>query len=337
MSQSESRSHSRQQGSGSLLEPRSRCQDVVVAHAAITLTDSGPWPWAAHPASLYAPRFEGEVMPPVSTQGVQPGSVTFDFAGRVVIVTGASGGIGSAVAEMFAAAGADLVLHGRKENVLAQRVTRVQEHGRSAIAVTGNIRSPETATAIVDAALERFGRIDVLINNAGGNFGARLEDLSPNAWNAMVEANLSGAFHLAKACLPTFRGQGGGVIVNIGSASASHAHPLRGAYAAAKAGLASLTRTMAWEWADSGIRANCLEPGAVVTEASRFAAAEVEERVARFVALGRLGRPADIAGVCLFLCSEGASHLTGQTIVVNGGPHTATPADIDLLRASNAG
>lgn len=261
------------------------------------------------------------------------GSVSFDFTDRVVVVTGASGGIGSAVADHFAASGADLVVHGRKADVLAERVDAITAAGRAAVAVTGNIRLPETAEEIVRAAQERFGRIDVLINNAGGNFGARLENLSANGWNATIEANLSGAFHLAKACLPALRAAGGGAIVNVGSASAPYAHPLRGAYAAAKAGLASLTRTMAWEWAADNIRVNCVEPGAVMTPASRFAQQETTaQSVARFVALGRIGCPEDIAQVCLFLCSAGAGYLTGETIRVAGGPHTSTPADVDLIR-----
>lgn len=261
------------------------------------------------------------------------GDVQFDFRGRVAVVTGATGGIGGEITGRFAAAGADLVVHGRRADALADVVKRVEAQGRQAVAVTGNIRDPHTAAAIAGAAEERFGRVDVLVNNAGGNFGARLDELSVNAWNAMLEANLSSAFHLANACLPLFRRQGGGAVVNVGSASAGHAHPLRGAYAAAKAGLASLTRTMAWEWADANVRVNCLEPGAVVTAASRFAAGDVEARVSRFVAMNRLGSPDDVASVCLFLCSAGASYMTGQTVIVNGGPHTATPADIDLVRA----
>lgn len=261
------------------------------------------------------------------------GRTTFDFTGQVVVVTGASGGIGSAVTDQFAAAGARLVLHGRRVEALEASVARLRDLGADAVWVDGNIRDPETAAAIAGKALDEFGRVDVLINNAGGNFGARLEDLSVNAWNATVEANLSGAFHCARACLPAFDRQGGGVVVNMGSVSANYAHPLRGAYAAAKAGIASLTRTMAWEWADRNIRVNCIEPGAIMTPASRFAADNTTaQRVEHYLALGRVGEPSDIANACLFLSSDAASYITGVTLPVAGGPPTSTPADIDLIR-----
>jgi 3-oxoacyl-[acyl-carrier protein] reductase len=268
----------------------------------------------------------------VDQPAYRPGRASFDFENRVAIVTGASGGIGSAVADMFAESGARVILHGRSGEALAAGVERLRTAGAAAVAVEGNIRSAGTAAALVDAAMRNFGRIDVLVNNAGGNFGAPLSELSDNGWNATIEANLSGAFYCARACWPVFAAQGGGVVVNVGSASSSYAHPLRGAYAAAKAGLASLTRTMAWEWAGQNIRVNCVEPGAVLTKASRFADHDAEERFAQHIALGRIGRPRDVAGVCLFLSSDAAGYITGETVVVAGGPHTSTPADVGLIR-----
>ncbi|OUS92002.1 hypothetical protein CA951_30660 [Rhodococcus sp. NCIMB 12038] len=260
------------------------------------------------------------------------GQTTFDFTDQVVIVTGASGGIGSALADKFAEAGADLILHGRNAETLQARVESVEALGRKAALVAGNIREPKTAEDLVRTALERFGRIDVLINNAGGNFASRLEDLSVNAWNATIDTNLSGAFHAARACLPVFERQGGGNVINVGSGSANHAHPLRGAYAAAKAGLASLTKTMAWEWADRGIRVNCVEPGATLTPASRFASPETEQKFGRYLALGRVGRPEEVADACLYLCSDAASFITGTVLQVTGGPHTSSAADVELVR-----
>ena len=271
-------------------------------------------------------------MPHPTTVRTPGGTATFDFTDHVVIVTGASGGIGSAIAESFARAGADLLLHGRRQDALEEVADTVRGHNRRAAIATGNMRDPGTATAIVQRALDEFGRIDALVNNAGGNFAARLEDLSVNAWNATIETNLSGPFHLASAVTPTLRESGGGVIVNIGSASAHYAHPLRGAYAAAKAGLSSLTRTMAWEWSDANIRVNCIEPGAVLTPSSRFADERTERRISHVTARSRVGRPEDIADMCLFLCSTSADYITGETLIVAGGPPTSSPADIELLR-----
>lgn len=262
---------------------------------------------------------------------------TYDFTGRCAVVTGASGGIGSAIAESFARAGADVVLHGRNTEALGQVAARVAELGRRSTIVTGNMRDPETSAAIARAAVSEFGRFDILINNAGGNFAARLEDLSVNAWNATIETNLSGPFHLAVAAYEVFKANGGGVIVNIGSASAGYAHPLRGAYAAAKAGLSSLTRTMAWEWSDANVRVNCIEPGAVLTPASRFADEETERRIAHFTARRRVGVPQDIASMALFLSSSDADFITGETIKVAGGPPTSSPGDVALIRPEGEG
>ena len=260
------------------------------------------------------------------------GKATFDFAGQVIIITGATGGIGTALAEKYSEAGAKLVLHGRKEETLQERVKHIEELGGEAVMVTGNIKEPDTAQALVRAALENYGRIDVLINNAGGNFAARLEDMSVNAWNATIGTNLSGAFHAACAVLPVFEKQGGGVIINVGSGSANYAHPMRGAYAAAKAGLASLTKTMGWEWADRGVRVNCVEPGATLTPNSRFADKKTEATYGEFLALGRVGLPEEVADACIYLSTDAASFITGTVLSVTGGPHTSSPLDVRLIR-----
>lgn len=267
-----------------------------------------------------------------ATQEKRVGRTTFDFTDQVVIVTGASGGIGSALAEKFAKAGADLVIHGRNEETLRTKAAEIEALGRRAVIVTGNIKEQATADALVKAAMDAYGRIDILINNAGGNFAARLEDLSVNAWNATIGTNLNGTFHTACAVLPIFEAQGGGNIINVGSGSASHAHPMRGAYAAAKAGVASLTKTMAWEWADRGVRVNCVEPGATMTPASRFASPEAEAAFGEFLALGRVGLPEEVADACMYLCTEGASYITGTVLQVTGGPQTSSPHDIKLIR-----
>lgn len=258
--------------------------------------------------------------------------VTYDFSGQVAVVTGASRGIGAAIALSFAEAGADLVVHGRDVEALQGTIETVEKLGRRAVAVTGNVREATTAQALADAAEAEFGRADILVNNAGGNFAKRLEEMSANAWNATIETNLGGPFHCAKAFHPIFVRQGGGVIVNMGSASGEYAHPLRGAYAAAKAGLVSLTKTMAWEWADDNIRVNCVAPGAILTERSRFSSPETSAHITRYIPMSRLGVGQDIANVCLFLASDGAGYITGETLTVKGGPLTSSPADVELVR-----
>lgn len=259
------------------------------------------------------------------------GTLTFDFADRVAIVTGASRGIGAHISQALSLAGARLVIHGRDAAALDQRVAALRGMGGEAVAVQGDIREPETSTRLTAAAINSFGRLDVLVNNAGGNFSAPLESLSSNGWKALIETNLSSVFHASTACRQIFAFQGGGAIVNIGSVAGDHAHPHRAAYAAAKAGVVSLTKTMAWEWAPANIRVNCVAPGAIKTEASRFADEDVESSTTRFIPLGRLGHPSDVADACLFLCSDAASFITGEVLRVDGGPLTAMPADsLDL-------
>ncbi|MDT2007982.1 SDR family oxidoreductase [Rhodococcus opacus] len=264
----------------------------------------------------------------LQSPGSPAGTIGFDFSSRVAVVTGASRGIGAQIALSLAEAGAKVVLHGRDAASLQSVIDQVRALGSEAVAVEGNIRSEETAKELVSTAIDAFGRIDILVNNAGGNFAKRLEELSTNAWNATIETNLGGAFQCAKACWPVFAEQGGGVIVNVGSVSSSYAHPQRGAYAAAKAGVVSLTQTMAWEWAGQNIRVNCVAPGAILTDASRFATSDTADKIAAYIPLGRLGTPADIANACMFLCSDAASYITGEVLTVAGGPLASSPVEL---------
>lgn len=255
------------------------------------------------------------------------GTAIFDFTDRVVIVTGASRGIGAEIASKFALAGARVVLHGRDQQALQEQAAHVESLGAQVVTARGNLRDPDVADAVVRTALDAFGRIDILINNAGGTFASRLCELSPNGWSALVETNLHSVFFASRACYPTFEAQGSGLIVNIGSVASEGAHPSRAPYAAAKAGVVALTRTMAWEWAAAGIRVNCVAPGAIGTSASRFADDQVEAATTRHIPLRRLGQPTDVANACLFLCTTAASFITGTTLRVDGGPSPALAAD----------
>lgn len=260
-----------------------------------------------------------------------PGSASFDYGGKVVVVTGASRGIGAAVAEAFAEAGASVVLHGRDKQALEERREHLTMLGAPVVVVSGDIRVPETAESIVSAAVAAYGTVDVLVNNAGGNFAVPLHELTENGWHALIDTNLSGVFHCAKACHRVFQRRGGGSVINVGSVAGEHAHPRRAAYAAAKAAVVSLTKSMAWEWGPS-IRVNCVAPGAIRTDASRFADDEGTAEVTRYIPMGRLGTVADVADACLFLGSQAASFITGETLHVDGGPLMALPSDVGLVR-----
>lgn len=250
---------------------------------------------------------------------------SYDFTGRVVIVTGGSKGIGLAIAKAFGTNGAQVVVMGRDAQALESAAAEVRSLGVDVLAVAGDARDFEQMTTLAAETERAFGRLDVLVNNAGGVFRQPLASLSPNGWKALVETNLSSVFYCSRACLALLRKTGGGVITNIGSIAGMAAHPQRAAYGAAKAGVNALTMSMAHEWAEYGIRVNCVAPGAILTPASRFTDPAVAAAVEDTIPLGRLGRPEEIADMCLFLASDGASFVTGTTVRVDGGPQRSLP------------
>lgn len=248
------------------------------------------------------------------------GKASFDYTGSVVLVTGSSEGIGFAIAERFLESGAFVVINGRDPDKLAAAHHKLSEVHDRTLAIPTDVRSFESVRAMVDKVVAEFGTIDVLVNNAGGNFASPLEKITPNGWRSVIESNLTSVYNCSVACFPTFQRNRHGVIVNIGSVGGMHAHPLRSHYGAAKAGVHALTLTMAHEWAAYGIRVNCIAAGPVLTQASRFSDKEVGDRVAAGRPLGRLGRPSEIADACAYVASDASSFMTGSTVVVDGGP-----------------
>ncbi len=247
----------------------------------------------------------------------------FDFADRVAVVTGGGRGIGRRIAEAFLDAGAAVVICGRTEPARDDLPAVAGPDGsiRRAHFVAADLRDADQATAVVTAAVERFGGLDVLVNNAGGSPFAEAATASPRFSASIVALNLLAPLYCAQAANAVMQGQShGGAIVNVGSVSGLRPSPGTAAYGAAKAGLVSLTQTLAVEWAPR-VRVNCVSAGLVATDAAddHYGGPEQMAAVAATVPLGRFGTPADVAGLCLFLASPLAGYVTGANVVAHGG------------------
>jgi NAD(P)-dependent dehydrogenase (short-subunit alcohol dehydrogenase family) len=245
---------------------------------------------------------------------------SIQLEGKVAIVTGASRGIGEAIAHTFAAHGANVVVASRKIEGVRAVADAIGERAFAVAAHTGHEAQCE---ALVRAAIERFGRVDVLVNNAATNpyFGPMI-DTDGGAWMKTFEVNLQGYFWMAREVARHLRGRGaGGSIVNVASVAGLEAAPMQGVYGATKAAVVSMTKTLAYELGGSNIRVNALAPGLIET---RLSAAIVQNdaivaEVLRKTPLGRYGQPDEIAGGALFLASDAASFMTGQVMVIDGG------------------
>jgi NAD(P)-dependent dehydrogenase (short-subunit alcohol dehydrogenase family) len=248
----------------------------------------------------------------------------FDFAGQVAVITGGARGIGRGIAEAFLAAGADVVVCGRSGIPESELPTATDGGGgvRRAVYVIADVRQPEQSASVIDAARDRFGRLDVLVNNAGGSPEAAAATVSPRFFASIVTLNLLAPFYCGQAANAVMQGQPeGGSIVNVGSVSGIRPSPGTAAYGASKAGLINLTQSLAVEWAPK-VRVNCVSAGMVATDAARahYGGEEGLAKVAATVPLGRFATPGDVAGLCLFLSSPSlAGYVTGANLVAHGG------------------
>jgi NAD(P)-dependent dehydrogenase (short-subunit alcohol dehydrogenase family) len=245
------------------------------------------------------------------------------FEGRRVIVTGGSQGIGKAVAERFAAEGADVLITGRRQEVLESVVAGIAGARGSAWAYRADVSAPADVAATVAAAVERWGRIDVLVNNAGIGEEVPFLEIELESWDRVLDTNLRGAFLMAQAVAREQVKSGGGAIVHIASIDGSGGDGPYASYNASKAGLLGLNRTMALELAEHGIRVNCVSPGFTHTEMTESAVpAELMDylttRFAR-VPMRRLVTTAEIAAAVAFLASDDASAITGIDLTVDCG------------------
>jgi NAD(P)-dependent dehydrogenase (short-subunit alcohol dehydrogenase family) len=243
----------------------------------------------------------------------------FDFTGRVVVVTGAANGIGAACTRLFAASGARLALW---DVDVAAGQALAAELGGDARPIRCDVSSRAEVEAAIATTLAAFGRIDVLINNAGIFRAADFLDITEADWNAVIGVNLKGAFLVGQAVAREMAKSGGGAIVNMSSVNGVMAIPTIASYNASKGGINQLTRVMALSLADRGIRVNAVAPGTIATELAQKAvlgSAEARERIMSRTPMRRLGEPGEIASVCAFLASDAASYMTGEIVVVDGG------------------
>jgi NAD(P)-dependent dehydrogenase (short-subunit alcohol dehydrogenase family) len=243
-------------------------------------------------------------------------SNSLDMTGKAVIVTGGGRGVGRGITECFLAAGASVVICHRKA---PDALPRVGE--REAFFVEADVRDVEQIDRVVAATTERFGRLDVLVNNAGGSPAADAATVSPRFSEKILQLNLVAPLHFAQKANAVMQAQeDGGSIVNIASVSATRPSPGTAAYGAAKAGLLSLTQTLAVEWAPR-VRVNAVTAGMIKTELAdlHYGDEAAQARIAATVPLGRLGEPRDVGDVCLFLASPLARYVSGASVLLHGG------------------
>ena len=242
---------------------------------------------------------------------------------RVVLVTGSSRGIGAEVAVKAAAEGARVAVHYHRESEKAeQTVQRAKATGAECEAFDADVADGRQAEALVERVIDRFGRIDGLVNNAGLTQVGPFLDLDPAEWNEVIATDLTAAYHTCRAALPSMVERGGGAIVNVASRLGQAGVTQTAAYSAAKAGLIGLTRALAREFGPSGIRVNAVAPGFVITEMTAdLAESEEGQRRLRDIPLGRFGRADEVADAVIFLLSDASSLFLGQTVNPNGGAH----------------
>ena len=246
----------------------------------------------------------------------------FDLKGRVAVVTGGNGGIGLGMARGMAAAGAAIVVAGRNREKSARAVTELEGLGAQAVAIEVDVADEASVNALILASAERWGRLDVLVNNAGTNIRKQPQDLTLDEWRRVLDTNLTSAFLASRAAYPGMKAQGGGKIINIGSMMSIFGASFASAYAASKGGMVQFTKALATAWARDNIQVNAVLPGWIDTELTEGARREVpglHERVLARTPAGRWGVGDDLAGIAVFLAGRASDFVTGTAIPVDGG------------------
>ena len=242
-----------------------------------------------------------------------------NLQGKVAIVTGGGAGIGRAIALDLAGHGADVMIVDRRE--AAEAVDEIKKLGRRVAAAQADVASFGDASRVVTTAVEQLGRLDILINNAGINKDSVVWKMTEEQWDAVIDVNLKGCFNFIRAVAPIFKEQGSGKIVNITSINGMRGKFGQANYAASKAGLIGLTKTVARELGKFNVNVNAVAPGMIETEMMRVLPQEVKDKAMAEAVLERIGQPEDIAHVVTFLCSDYARHIIGEVIKVDGGQY----------------
>jgi 3-oxoacyl-[acyl-carrier protein] reductase len=246
---------------------------------------------------------------------------TKELTGRVAIVTGAGRNIGRAIALALAGGGASILVNARGNRAEAENVAgEIAASGGEALVHLGNVADAKAVQAMADAALSRFGRIDILVNNAALRREKPFAEMDYAEWREILDVTLDGAFHCTKACLPALRASGAGTIVNIGGLSAHTGAAHRAHVVTAKAGIVGLTRALANDLASDGVTVNCVVPGLIGTPRPKDRP-EPAHHLTHNTISGERGTPEDVAAVVRFLCTPAARYITGQAIHANGGAY----------------
>jgi NAD(P)-dependent dehydrogenase (short-subunit alcohol dehydrogenase family) len=246
----------------------------------------------------------------------------FDLTGKVALVTGGSRGIGLAIAEAYAAAGAKVAVASRKQEAVDEAAAALRRSGGDALAVAAHTGDAADVTALVERVVAHFGGIDILVNNAATNphFGPFLS-AEDSHWDKILDVNVKGYFRVAKACVPVMRARGGGKIINVASVAGLEPQPMMGVYCVSKAAVLMMTEVLAAEVAADNIQVNAIAPGFVKTKFSQvlWSTPDIHDQLIRAVPQRRMAEPAEIAGIAVYLASAASSFTTGATFVVDGG------------------
>jgi NAD(P)-dependent dehydrogenase (short-subunit alcohol dehydrogenase family) len=246
----------------------------------------------------------------------------FDLTGKVALITGGSRGIGLAIAEAYAAAGARLALAGRKQEAVDAAAETIRQAGGEALAVAAHTGDGAAVTALVECVVEQYGGIDILVNNAATNphFGPFLT-AEASHWDKILDVNVKGYFRVAKACIPFMRARGGGKIINMASVAGLEPQRMMGVYCVSKAAVLMMTQVLAAETAAENIQVNAIAPGFVKTKFSQvlWSTPDIHDRLVTAIPAGRMAEAEEIAGIAIYLASAASSFTTGATFVVDGG------------------